>query len=52
MLEGTLEKHTMPTHQPNFAKEPFNPSHFNPRIKSLQIERKMNENKKGQLVVE
>jgi hypothetical protein len=25
-LQGTLAKHTKPTLQPNFAKEPFRPS--------------------------
>jgi len=28
-LQGTLAKHTKPTLQPNFAKEPFRPSHSN-----------------------
>jgi len=31
-LQGTFPKHSMPTLQPNFGKEPFSPSHFNPKI--------------------
>ena len=36
-LYGTLAKHTKPTLQPNFAKEPFSPSRSNAGM-SKQIE--------------
>jgi len=35
-LKGTLAKHTKPTRQPNFAKEPFSPSRSNPNTANSQ----------------
>ena len=34
-LQGTLAKRSSPTLQPNFAKEPFRPSHPNARLRAI-----------------
>jgi hypothetical protein len=34
-LQGTLAKRTKLTRQPNFAKEPFHPSHFNAGLRDF-----------------
>jgi hypothetical protein len=34
-LQGTLAKHTKPTLQPNFAKEPFRPSRPNAGLRNI-----------------
>jgi len=35
-LQGTFAKHSKPTLQPNFAKEPFSPSRSNPKPADAQ----------------
>jgi len=44
-LQGTLAKRTKPTHQPNFAKEPFRPSRSNVGLRdSTNLKNKRSEN--------
>jgi hypothetical protein len=44
-LQGTLAKCSKPTLQPNFAKEPFRPSHFNDGLRhGAYLIDKQNEN--------
>jgi hypothetical protein len=51
-LQGTLAKPAKPPLQPNFAKEPFSPSHSNARQRDsvAKINRLNNELKNGQFV--
>jgi hypothetical protein len=46
-LQGTLAKRIKPALQPNFAKEPFSPSHSNSLDKSFYINRQEIENSKN-----
>ena len=36
LLQGTFAKRSKPMLQPNFAKEPFSPSHSNPKTADAQ----------------
>ncbi|WP_421918349.1 hypothetical protein [Marinifilum sp.] len=36
LLQGTFAKRLKPTLKPNFAKEPFSPSHSNQRLPTLK----------------
>lgn len=48
-LQGTLAKHTNPTLRPNFAKEPFHPSHSNAGLRdSASLIHKLIESKNRQ----
>ncbi len=52
-LQGTLAKHTKPTLQPNFAKEPFRPSRSNAGLRDSEnlIDKQINTNNRQCLTI-